>query len=171
MIKRLLSKLTTLEKIFAAATLAMLALAFFTMTLPWLRCPLCQGLNRYDEPVLWSPSTGATVLLSPYVTAVEDTQWEYGDPPLLQESYPSRRAAVIRLPAHTDSAPYFCPSHRDFAFVDREFMVSVVEDNGFTVTTAVSTEKDNHIHGLDGTVILTPGFNRELDCWELELHW
>lgn len=110
MIKQILSKLTTLEKIFVAAALAMLALAFFTMTLPWLRCPLCQGLRHWNEPCLWSPSTGATVLLSPYVTAVEDTQWEYGDPPLLQESYPSRRAAVIRLPAHTDSAPYFCPA-------------------------------------------------------------
>ena len=74
MIKQILSKLTTLEKIFVAAVLAMLALAFFTMTLPWLRYPLCQGLRHWNEPCLWSPSTGATVLLSPYVTAVEDTQ-------------------------------------------------------------------------------------------------
>lgn len=169
--RHLFSKLTGLEKIFLAATLAIVAIAFFTMTLPWLRCPLCQGLKHPNAPCLWSPSTGAMVPLTPYVYAPEDSQWEYGNPPLLQQSFPSRRTAVIRLPARTDSTPYFCPSHRDFAFIDRELMVSVVEDNGFTVTTAVNTEKDNHIYELDGTVILTPGFNRELDCWELTLRW
>lgn len=169
--KRLPAKLTTPEKIALAITALLMLITFYIVFLPKLRCPLCQGLKHPNAPCLWSPSTGAMVPLTPYVYAPEDSQWEYGNPPLLQQSFPSRRTAVIRLPARTDSAPYFCPSHRDFAFIDRELMVSVVEDNGFTVTTAVSTEKDNHIYELDGTVILTPGFNRELDCWELTLRW
>ena len=106
--RHLFSKLTGLEKIFLAATLAIVAIAFFTITLPWLRCPLCQGLKHPNAPCLWSPSTGAMVPLTPYVSAPEDSQWEYGNPPLLQQSFPSRRTAVIRLPARTDSAPYFC---------------------------------------------------------------
>lgn len=43
MIKRLMSKFTALEKIFIAATLALLVVIFFVMVLPWLRCPCARG--------------------------------------------------------------------------------------------------------------------------------
>ena len=171
MIKRLLSKFTALEKIFIAATLALLVVFFFVMVLPWLRCPLCQGLNRWNDPCLWSPSTGALVLLSDYVTDGEDRQWEYGRPPLLQETYPSRRTAVIRLPAHTDAPPPFCAQHRDLGFPNRSFMLSVVEDSGFTITRALDDREENILSTPQGTVTLTPVFDREQDCWELELRW
>lgn len=101
----------------------------------------------------------------------EDRQWEYGRPPLLQETYPSRRTAVIRLPAHTDAPPPFCAQHRDLGFPNRSFMLSVVEDSGFTITRALDDREENILSTPQDTVTLTPVFDREQDCWELELRW
>ena len=105
------------------------------------------------------------------MTDGEDRQWEYGRPPLLQETYPSRRTAVIRLPAHASAEPPFCARHRDFGFPNREFMISVVEDSGFTITRALDDRKERTFSTPQGPVTLSPAFDRELDCWELELRW
>lgn len=167
--KHLFSKTSKLERIMYIATLIMVLIAFYLVILPKLLCPLCRGMTKWDEPYLWSVSTGAVVLLSPYVSAQEDSQWEYKG--LLQQSFPSRHLACVRLPAHADTPPRFCSDHRNWSFPNREFLITILNSDSFTITYSVDTQEGNSVENLKPGTILTPSFNPELDCWEMELRW
>lgn len=167
--KHLFSKRSKLERIMYIVTLITVLITFYLIILPKLMCPLCRGITKWDEPYLWSVSTGAVVLLSPYVSAQEDSQWEYKG--LLQQSFPSRRLAYVRLPAHASTPPRFCSDHSDSFFSNREFLITILNSDSFSITYAVDLQHTNPVNHLKSDTTLTPSFNPELDCWEMELRW
>lgn len=167
--KHLFSKSSKLERIMYIVTLITVLIAFYLVILPKLMCPLCRGITKWDEPYLWSLSTGAVVLLSPYVLAQEDSQWEYKG--LLQQSFPSRHLAYVRLPAHASTPPRFCSYHSRCGFSNRELLITILNSDSFSITYAVDVQHANPVNNLKSDTTLTPSFNPELDCWEMEVRW
>ena len=64
-----------------------------------------------------------------------------------------------------------CQLHSKCCFSNRELLITILNSDSFTITYSVDTQEGNSVENLKPGTILTPSFNPELDCWEMELRW